>query len=121
MPPPPLPPPPLLLLLLRKFKPVEFQDIPERTKIVTLTPFYKINCNDTLEAGRIISVRKCAKTLPVTKSICESSLRVFNISATFSEDAALPAQDILPHRNLRMRRQCNNLLKLPCHCPGHIT
>ena len=40
----------------------------------------------------------------VTKSICEFSLRVFNICAIFSEDVALPAQDLLLHRNLRMRR-----------------
>ena len=60
------------------------------------------------------------KTLPVTKSICESSLRVFNISATFPENVALPAQDILLYRNLRMRRQCNNLLKRHCHCIARV-
>ena len=74
--------------------------------------------SDREEGGRRGSERNVQKTLPVTKSICESSLRVSNISATFSEDVALPVQDkdILPHRNLRMRRQCNNLLKLHCDC-----
>ena len=61
------------------------------------------------------SEKNVQKTLPVTKLICESSLRGFNISATFSEDVALPAQDILLRRNLHMRRQCNNLLKRHCH------
>ena len=35
----------------------------------------------------------------------------FYYFCNFSEGAALPARD----RNLCMRRQCNNLLKLHCH------
>ena len=41
------------------------------------------------------------KTLTVAKWICESSLTTFQYFCNFSEDVALPAQNIL-HGNLRI-------------------
>ena len=46
---------------------------------------------------------------------CQYYYKSFQYFCNFSEDITLSVQDII-HRNLRMWRQCNNLLKLHRHC-----